>query len=146
METKQEVVLKGKTMRMTWVRYIAQCLSRARVLSSDTQRSSDITILTREYVKKHGPSGSGVDCGTRLADSSHPQRIVLDVSFHHMDEHGSYDGWTEHKVIVTPEFDGVSVRVTGANRNGIKDYLGEMFQYWLTSEHDHPALIERAGQ
>jgi len=52
-----------------------------------------------------------------------------------MDEHGYYDGWTEHKVIVTPhlthEFD---LKVTGRDKNGIKDYIVETFDNALDSE------------
>jgi len=37
-------------------------------------------------------------------------------------------------VIVTPAFDGIDVRITGRNRNNIKDYLGEMFHFILTRQ------------
>lgn len=81
------------------------------------------------------PSGSGIDCGTKISLSdSKPGRLVLYVGFHHMDEHGSYDGWTYHQVIVTPCFGGIEVRVTGRNRNGIKAYLAEIYHHALTNE------------
>ncbi len=80
------------------------------------------------------PSGSGWDNGTTIdLDRSKPNRIVLYGSFHHMDDSGSYDGWTEHEIIVTPAFSGVDVKVTGRNRNDIKDYLAEMFDHVLSS-------------
>ena len=79
------------------------------------------------------PSGSGVDCGTKLDDSSTPNRLVFNASFHHMDEHGGYDGWTEHQIIVTPDLVfGFDLRITGRNRNEIKDYLGELYYHWLS--------------
>ena len=44
-----------------------------------------------------------------------------------MDEHGGYDGWTEHKIIVTPSLVyGFELRVTGKDRNDIKDYIAEV--------------------
>jgi hypothetical protein len=45
-----------------------------------------------------------------------------------MNEGGYYDGWTEHQVIITPSLQhGFDVRVTGQDRNEIKDYLAELF-------------------
>ena len=83
------------------------------------------------------PSGSGVDDGCELDDSSTPNRLVFLTSFHHMDEHGGYDGWTSHKVIVTPDLAfGFDVRVTGPNRNDIRDYLGELFHAALSETVD----------
>ena len=85
------------------------------------------------FVKEHLPRGSGVDCGTTIVWSKTDRsKITFEVSFHHMDEHGGYDGWTEHLVIVTPEFDGINIRVTGRDRNGIKEYLADLYHDALT--------------
>ena len=74
------------------------------------------------------PSGSGIDCGTKLLDNSTPDRLIFQADFHHMDENGYYDGWTEHQIIVTPSLTwGFNVRITGRNRNDIKDYLADLF-------------------
>ena len=80
-------------------------------------------------LEKQLPSGSGFDNGSHVnLELSKPQRIVIDTAFHHMDENGYYDGWTEHQVIVTPCLKyGYSLRVTGRNRNMIKDYIYDMF-------------------
>jgi len=81
------------------------------------------------------PSGSGFDCGTKLdIDASHDDKLVFTTAFHHMNEFGYYCGWTEHTVTVTPAFNGVHIRVSGRNRNGIKDYIGEVFHTVLMSE------------
>ena len=54
-------------------------------------------------VNRFMPSGSGIDSGTTIdIEFSRPNRIIFNTSFHHMDENGSYDGWTKHDVIVTP--------------------------------------------
>lgn len=91
-----------------------------------TQRMHDIC-------KNHLPSGSGIDCGTKIdLDSSHAEKIVFQVEFHHMDEHGGYDGWTTHQVIVTPSLAfGFNLKLTGGDRNQIKDYLAETYNYAL---------------
>ena len=89
----------------------------------------------RTLVREHMPSGSGIDTGTTLDDRSTPDRLVFVFSFHHMNEHGSYDGWTEHTAIVTPSLAfGLDVRITGRNRNQIKDYLHETYDLALRAE------------
>lgn len=81
------------------------------------------------------PSGSGIDQGTQVdTDESHAEKIVLRTSFHHMNDGGMYDGWTEHTIIVTPSFRGINLRISGHNRNDIKEYLYETFEYALTRE------------
>lgn len=82
-----------------------------------------------ELVKEHAPSGSGFDNGTRLNFAeSKPEKLVFDTSFHHMNDGGVYDGWTDHKVIVTASLvHDYDIRVTGRDRNGIKDFIGETF-------------------
>jgi len=72
------------------------------------------------------PSGSGFDAGTRLDRvKSLPDKIVLGTSFHHMDQHGGYCGWTEHDVVITPSFIGAQIKVTGRDKRQIKDYISD---------------------
>lgn len=88
-----------------------------------------------ELISRFMPSGSGIDCGTKLDDCSTPERLVFNLSFHHMDENGFYDGWTEHQVIVKPSLQfGVDIRITGRDKNQIKEYLHEVYGYALTSK------------
>lgn len=90
---------------------------------------------------EHLPSGSGIDSGcVVMSDESSPDRLVIHVPFHCMDENGSYDGWRDYRVVVRPAFDGISVNVTGRDYNGLKDYLAELFQECLT----RPAPVERS--
>ena len=82
------------------------------------------------------PSGSGIDSGTSIElDASHQEKIVLHTIYYHMNDGGMYDGWTEHKVIVTPSFlGGMHLRITGRNRNDIKEYLGDEFHIALCAD------------
>ena len=82
------------------------------------------------------PSGSGIDSATEFSfNASTPKRLVFLADYHHMAESGMYDGWTEHEVIVTASLMfGFDLRVTGRNRDQIKDYLSEIYQEWLDSE------------
>lgn len=87
------------------------------------KHAQTITDLLQEL-----PSGSGIDCGMQFDwDASKPQRLVFTFSFHHMDEHGSYDGWTDHELIITPAFFGFELKITGKDRNNVKDYLYSLF-------------------
>lgn len=94
---------------------------------------TEIEALCREFM----PSGSGFDAGTKLVlSASTPARLVFQTSFHHMDEHGGYDGWTEHRVYVTSQFDGMGFTVGGKDRNGIKDYIADAIQSSLEQQID----------
>jgi hypothetical protein len=75
------------------------------------------------------PYGSGFDAGSSVdMKKSTGQKIVIDTAFHHLDENGYYDGWTEHKVIITPcLMYGYKIKVTGRNRNQIKEYIKACF-------------------
>jgi hypothetical protein len=83
------------------------------------------------------PSGSGIDCGTKIVwEKSTADRLVFQADYHHMTDGGMYDGWTEHTVIVTASLAfGIDIRVTGRNRNGIKEG-----NYPLTSSN-LPAIL-----
>lgn len=139
------------TSPTTFATYLATQLQREKYFrerdtSGDWLRATEIRDAIEAYVKKHAPRGSGFDSGTTIdIDRSTENRLVFNTSFHHMDEHGSYDGWTEHTVTVRPTFGGTpDIRISGRNRNGIKDHIAETFHYWLTTKTQHPALIEEA--
>ena len=85
-------------------------------------------------IKNHLPSGSGFDRGTSFVSGS-AKRIVLSTAFHHMDNVGSYDGWTEHNVTIRPTFDSLDISVSGRDRNGIKDFIVDTFYAALTAEY-----------
>lgn len=81
------------------------------------------------------PHGSGIDAGCSVdLEKSDESRLVIDVPFHLMDPNGYYCGWRDYRVIVRPAFDGISIRVTGRDYNGLKDCLAELFHHALTLE------------
>lgn len=96
-------------------------------------------------VRDHMPHGSGFDNGTRLDIArSSDEKLFFGTSFHHMNEHGVYSGWTQHHVVVKPSLAyGFTLRIDGPNRNDIKDYISECFHHslWkeLTEEEDRKA-------
>jgi hypothetical protein len=92
------------------------------------------------------PSGSGLDAGCEIDTSnSTPERIVILLSYHGMDENGGYVGWTEHKVIITPSlhFD-INLRITGSDKFMIKDYLHDIMHDCLTEFCDTEDLFAQA--
>ena len=92
------------------------------------------TIVDR--IMDYAPSGSGFDAGTKINwDKCKKDRIVFSTSFHHMNDSGYYDGWTDHEITITPSFfGGFDLKVSGRDKRGIKDYIGEVFYNWLTME------------
>lgn len=98
-----------------------------------------------QLVKDHMPYGSGFDSGTGIdLDASHGEKLVFTTSYHHMDDNGYYDGWTEHVVTVTPSFSGgYRIRISGRNRNEIKDYIHESFDYSLGTDVTYDLYLEQ---
>lgn len=78
--------------------------------------------------------------GTQV-ESVSEKRIVFRVDFHHMNADGYYDGWTKHTIVVTPAFIGFNIRVTGTNRNDIKDYLADLFYTTLSDRAPEPLWL-----
>lgn len=116
---------------------IANCLSVIAALNV-LHTPDDVLHNWKEDLNKlckQLPSGSGWDCGTKLCECSTPRRLVFTGSYHHMNMDGFYDGWTDHDIIVTPslihDFD---LRITGRDRNDVKDYLHDLFHHVLNQE------------
>jgi hypothetical protein len=89
-----------------------------------------------ERIMVRAPSGGGIDSCTKLnLEKSTPNKLVFDTAYHHMDGNGSYGGWTEHTVIVKPSLLwGYDLTISGRNRNDIKDYLEQTFQWFLDQD------------
>lgn len=119
----------------TVIEDLASCINaRANCEKSGNQEWFEKHTERIEYIQENYlPSGSGLDSGCTVnLDKSTDKRIVIDTSFHHMNEVGMYDGWTDHTVILTPSFIGkMDIRITGRDRNRIKDYLHDTFYFAL---------------
>lgn len=123
-------------------RKIYQALATFIDARANCERSGNIEWHARheeraEAIVADGPSGSGIDNGTRIDwERSTGDKIVLTFGFHHMDEHGYYDGWNDYQAVVTPSLiHGIQVTIKGRNRNDIKSYLFDVYHTWLTSEY-----------
>jgi hypothetical protein len=107
------------------------------------QKSEEISALMELM-----PSGGGWDNGTALSlDLSHRNLLVFSGGWHHMNSNGYYDGWTAHMIRVKPDLvSGIDITISGRNRNDIKDYLHEMFDFALRQLVDKWPLEEKRYQ
>lgn len=89
------------------------------------------------------PSGSGFDSGEKLdINASEPDKIVINGSYHVMDENGFYDGYADYQIIITPSFvHGFELRLIGSSKwphrkayDGLKDYITETYAEVLDQE------------
>ena len=97
------------------------------------RHSKRLEFIERECL----PSGSGIDSGCQIdLGRSKPDRLVLTLGYHHMNQDGYYTTWTHHDVIVTPSLQwGYSLRITGKDQNGIKDYLYDVLTNCLDGSY-----------
>ena len=109
------------------------------IASGNAEMRDKHTQYIHDAVNEGMPSGNGFDNGTRIqlnqcrVDMSHPDRLVFTTEYHHMNEHGMYDGWSNHTIYVKPCFlsSGFVLTITGSNRGGVKDYIEEVFRNTL---------------
>lgn len=89
-----------------------------------------------KIIKKYAPHGSGFDNGTTLDyKKSTGEKLVFNTSYHHMNDNGMYDGWTEHIITVSPSLAfNFNLKISGRNRNDIKEYIHDIFHDFLTME------------
>lgn len=117
--------------------------------SGSYKRWYEIARRQLKYLKDQLPSGSGFDSGTRFNTDASKLGVVLvfNTAFHHMNEGGFYDGWTEHTVKVRADLEyGIEIIVGGRNRNEIKEYIADEFEHLMNSRVDEVKLAEIAAE
>jgi len=122
----------------TILQALAQAVNVLRGTGRDEMKAWWSSVL--DDIEDELPSGSGIDQGTKVdRERSTADKIILFTSFHHMSEHGYYDGWTEHAIIIRPSLlYGFTVDVKGRDRNDIKDYLGDVYRCALEATYAYP--------
>ena len=111
-------------------RLVTYCAQLVSIHARKDSRIIDMWEPVLEHIQEQLPHGSGFNAGTIFdVEASKPDKLVFRTSFHHMNDGGFYDGWTEHVVTVVPAFNGngFDIRVSGRNRNAIKDYIADQF-------------------
>lgn len=135
---------------MTKARYLYSELSGLIEARSNCVKANNVAWFDRheetilKLVNQHMPSGSGFDSGTKIdLDASHADKLVFTTAFHHMDENGYYDGWTEHTIIVIPSLHfGFHLRVSGRNRNDIKELIHQDFDHAMRADVAYDLLAD----
>jgi hypothetical protein len=122
-------------MKQTFIQEISATINAYNnCIATGNTKWADNHLEALKNLSKKLPSGSGFDSGTTISLFSTKNEIYFNTSFHHMDENGGYDGWTDHKIVVTPTFTGIDITVRGEDRNEINDYIADIFYDCLTEE------------
>jgi hypothetical protein len=88
-----------------------------------------------EEIMQSSPHGSGFDSETTIDLEASKGVLVFNTSFHHMNNVGYYDGWTNHKITVKPSLEhDFKLTITGQDRDNIKGYISDVFSTWLEEE------------
>lgn len=122
----------------TILQALAQAVNVLRGTGRDEMKAWWSSVL--DDIEDELPSGSGIDHGTKVdRERSTVDRIILTTAYHHMSEHGYYDGWTEHAVVIKPSLlYGFTVDVKGRDRNDIKDHLSDVYRHALEATYTYP--------
>lgn len=83
-----------------------------------------------DLMLKELPHGSGLDTTWTIDfDKSSGEKIVLGISYHHMDAHGGYTHWSDLKITITPSLQfGYTVACRGTDlitRSYLEEILTE---------------------
>lgn len=134
---------------MTTRTVVAEIASRMAAIAN-CRKSGNTEWLKRHFaivymiVKEYLPHGSGIDSGVTIIDANCSEnQLTFATSYHHMNEDGYYDGWTEHIIRVYPAFNGIRMTISGRNRNDIKEYLHDVFYTALTAEINEDKLAHQ---
>ncbi len=108
---------------------LANLIQAEKACIKSNNSFADIHADNIDKMLKELPHGSGLDGGVKLEkDLCTNDKLVFSFSFHHLDENGYYDGWTDHSLIIKPSLMfGYEMKITGRDKNMIKDYLHELF-------------------
>lgn len=131
-------------------RHLATLLQRHHnIVNGNFLRQPMLDAIEEEIdrlVKDHLPSGSGIDSGVTLnygrcfrAGRRQLEYIDFTVPFHCMNEVGMYTGWATFGVVVTPDWDGINLKVVNRDdkcrgKGDIRDYLADLFYQALVAE------------
>jgi hypothetical protein len=117
-------------MRDTLISLIAQTCDWHETVNDAFMGECESRIYKLEQLL---PSGSGIDWGCKIdVENSSSDKVVIAFGYHHMDDGGCYDGWTEHKLIVKPKlWADFDLRITGRDKNFVKEYLHDLFGHVL---------------
>lgn len=89
-----------------------------------------------EKLQKTLPSGSGINNGCEIdIENSGINKVIIKFTYDFMNERGFYTVRKSYKLILTPDFSttGFRMKIIGANKDYIKYYFYDLFQFDLTN-------------
>lgn len=90
---------------------------------------------TLHDLEKLLPSGSGIDAGCKIGSGSTHDKIVIEFDYHLMNENGMYERWIDFGLRITPSLcNDFDIHITGRDKDGIKEYLYDLFYDALETE------------
>ena len=96
----------------------------------------------KNIIDNYLPHGSGIDSGNEIDfKKSTANKIVINSSFHTMDQQGGYSGWIDFKVIIKAslqfDFDLTIKGMFSKNKDsfGLKDYLYGVYGFALSQNY-----------
>lgn len=108
------------------VALLANLINANKSVNAEYKQNNEDRI---DWLLEPLPHGSGIDNGVKLdIERSDRNKIIFTFEYHHMNGDGYYDGWTDHTLIIKPDLiHGYNLRITGRDRNQVKDYLYDLF-------------------
>jgi len=120
-----------ETINLTKLASTLQAYKNCIASNNIDWREKHLEFIESECLKL--PSGSGIDNGITFDfENSSPGKLIFSLGFHHMNDNGYYEGWTDHKLVITPTFGHFNIKITGPNKRQIKDYLYDLFYSLFT--------------
>lgn len=125
-------------MKRTLLKHIVSALeAKERCVSANNEEWTTKWDALIDNCEQLLPRGSGFDSGTKIIKMSAAGNLLLFTSFHHMNDAGMYDGWTDHNITVKPSLEhDFILDVKGTDRNNIKEYICDTFNEVLSEEYE----------
>lgn len=121
-------------MKTTLISEIASKCNWDKTVNDDYRWKCDLAL---SILQNELPSGSGIDCGCKIdVSKSSIRKVIITFDYHFLNENGFYDGWESYKLTVIPTLIGFGLKITGKNKNMIKDYFYDTFDYELSKVID----------
>lgn len=107
-----------------------QCLDKKWVVPSKARLSELLEPL---------PRSNGLDAGVVFDwNRSKPNKFIFSFNYYYRDKRGDRSGWTRHQLIITAGyFNKFYMRITGRNKNKMKESLLTLFNEIFEVDHDY---------
>lgn len=125
-QTEMKQIAKPVYSRIAQLVVAMQNCEEANNTEWYSRHEATIETIVKDYL----PSGSGFDNGTKFdVDASNERKLVFNAPYHHMDENGYYNGWTDHTITVRPSlWNEFELSISGKDRNDFKSYAHDVFR------------------